>query len=93
MTRKSKAPLPEKPVAWVVYRFVAKLKFVGRIEAPTEAEALENSFAEFKIAPAENGGGFCFAPLLSPSYGETQAVPSQSFTTKAQFRRSAAPLV
>ena len=44
---------PAKPVDWVVYRFAGKAKFVGRVEAKDEAEALEKAFAEFKIPPAE----------------------------------------
>jgi hypothetical protein len=33
MKRKSKAPRPEKLVGWEVYKFAAKPKYIGRVEA------------------------------------------------------------
>jgi hypothetical protein len=42
-----------KAVAWAVYRFAAKPKYIGRVEARDEKEALEKAFAEFKIPQHE----------------------------------------
>jgi hypothetical protein len=38
---------------WVVYRFAAKPKFVGTVEARDEKEALKKAFAEFNIPEHE----------------------------------------
>lgn len=38
---------------WVVYRFAAKPKYIGRVEAKDEKEALEKAFAEFDIPKHE----------------------------------------
>jgi hypothetical protein len=46
-----KQPEPPQPVAWSIYKFAAKLQWLGVVEATDETEAIEEAAKEFKIAP------------------------------------------
>jgi hypothetical protein len=41
---------PSKPIIWNVFKITAKAIFLGVIEAPDEATAIERGAAEFKVA-------------------------------------------
>jgi hypothetical protein len=45
-------PEPPKPATWNIYTFASKAVWLGIVEAPDEATALEKAAAEFKV-PAE----------------------------------------
>jgi hypothetical protein len=47
MTNKSE---PSKRIIWNVYKITGKDIFLGAIEAPDEATAIERGAAEFKVA-------------------------------------------
>ena len=42
---------PPKPIIWNVFKIAAKAVFLGVIEAPDEATAIEKGAAEFKVLP------------------------------------------
>jgi hypothetical protein len=42
---------PPKPIRWAVYKIAAKAAWLGEVEAPDQAAAIEKGAAEFK-APA-----------------------------------------
>jgi hypothetical protein len=46
----AKKPEPSKPIVWNVFKIAAKAVFLGVIEAPDEATAIEKGAAEFKVA-------------------------------------------
>jgi hypothetical protein len=41
---------PPKPLVWNVYKIASKAVWVGRVEAPDEAAAMEKAAAEFNVA-------------------------------------------
>ena len=46
----AKKPEPPKPTtSWTVYKIAAKQTWIGTVEAPDEAEAIEKAAAEFKV--------------------------------------------
>jgi hypothetical protein len=45
----AKKPEPPKPINWTVYKIANKLVWLGDVEAPDEAAALEKAAAEFKV--------------------------------------------
>jgi hypothetical protein len=44
-------PEPSKPTTWKIYKIASKGAWLGEVEAPDEATAIEKAAAEFK-APA-----------------------------------------
>jgi hypothetical protein len=40
---------PSKPIVWSVFKIAAKVVFLGVIEAPDEAAAIESGSAEFQV--------------------------------------------
>jgi hypothetical protein len=44
-------PEPPRPAVFTIYKFAAKLQWVGVVEAMDEADAIEKAAVEFKIAP------------------------------------------
>jgi hypothetical protein len=40
---------PPKPIRWAIYKIAAKAVWLGTVEAPDEAAAIEKSAAEFKV--------------------------------------------
>jgi hypothetical protein len=44
-----KPELPPKPVRWGIYKIAAKAVWLGNVEAPDEAAAIEKGAAEFKV--------------------------------------------
>jgi hypothetical protein len=40
---------PPKPIRWGVYRRAAKAVWLGNVEAPDEATAIDKGAAEFKV--------------------------------------------
>jgi hypothetical protein len=48
--RPSKLPEPPKPLVWNVYKFASKAVWLGAVEAPDEATAMEKAAVEFKVA-------------------------------------------
>jgi hypothetical protein len=40
---------PPKPIVWNVYKFASKAVWLGAVEAPDEATAIERGAAEFKV--------------------------------------------
>jgi hypothetical protein len=45
----AKKPEPMKPIIWNIFKITAKAIFLGVIEAPDEATAIERSAAEFEV--------------------------------------------
>jgi hypothetical protein len=45
-----KKPEPPKPTTWTIYKLAAKAVWLGTVEAPDEATAIEKAAAEFKVA-------------------------------------------
>jgi hypothetical protein len=60
--RPSKSSEPPKPIIWSVYKFASKAVWLGAVEAPDEATAMERGAAEF-------GGG------RQAADGDTQMTP------------------
>ena len=42
-------PEPPKPINWKVYKIANKLVWLGDVEAPDEAAAMEKAAVEFKV--------------------------------------------
>jgi hypothetical protein len=47
--RPSRPPEPPKPLVWNVYKFASKAVWLGEVEAPDEAAAMEKGAVEFKV--------------------------------------------
>jgi hypothetical protein len=47
--RMAKKPEPSKPINWNVYKIASKAVWLGEVEAPDEAAAMEKAAAEFKV--------------------------------------------
>ena len=45
----AKKPEPPKPIVWKVYKIANKLVWLGGVEAPDEAGAVEKAAEEFKV--------------------------------------------
>jgi hypothetical protein len=46
----AKKPEPTtKPISWNVYKIASKAVWLGEVEAPDEAAAMEKAAAEFKV--------------------------------------------
>jgi hypothetical protein len=45
----AKKPEPPKPTRWRIYKIAAKAVWLGNVEAPNEAAAIEKGAAEFKV--------------------------------------------
>jgi hypothetical protein len=45
----AKKPEPPKPVIWKVYKIASKSVWLGDVEAPNEAAAMEKAAAEFRV--------------------------------------------
>jgi hypothetical protein len=45
----AKKPEPPKPIRWAVYKIAAKAVWLGEVEAPDEATAIERGAAEFGV--------------------------------------------
>jgi hypothetical protein len=45
----AKKPEPPKPIRWGSYKLAAKAVWLGNVEAPHEAAAIEKGAAEFKV--------------------------------------------
>jgi hypothetical protein len=46
-----KAEPPPKPIRWGIFKIAAKAIWLGNLEAPDEATAIEKGSAEFKVPP------------------------------------------
>ena len=46
MAKKSEPP---QPTSWTIYKIAAKAKWLGTVEAPDAATAIEKAAAEFKL--------------------------------------------
>jgi hypothetical protein len=44
-----KNPEPPKPIVWSIHKIGSKAVWLGNIEAPDEAGAIEKGAAEFKV--------------------------------------------
>jgi len=42
-------PEPSKPTTWKIYQIASKGVWLGEVEAPNEATAIEKAAAEFKV--------------------------------------------
>jgi hypothetical protein len=40
---------PSKPISWSIYKIAAKQTWLGEVEAPDEAAAIEKAAAEYKV--------------------------------------------
>jgi hypothetical protein len=40
---------PPKPIRWGIYKLASKAVWLGNVEAPDEASAIERGAAEFKV--------------------------------------------
>jgi hypothetical protein len=47
--RMAKKPEPSKPIIWKVYKIANKAVWLGDVEAPDEAAAMEKAAEEFKV--------------------------------------------
>jgi hypothetical protein len=45
----AKKPEPPKPIIWSVYKIAAKAVWLGEVQSPDEATAMEKAAAEFKV--------------------------------------------
>jgi hypothetical protein len=45
----AKKPEPPKPIIWNVYKIASKAVWLGAVEAPDEATAMEKAATEFKV--------------------------------------------
>jgi hypothetical protein len=45
----ARQPEPPQPRSWTIYKIAAKQTWVGTVEAPDEATALEKAAVEFKV--------------------------------------------
>ena len=45
----AKKPEPTKPIIWNVYKIAKKAVWLGTVEAPDDATAIEKAPAEFKV--------------------------------------------
>jgi hypothetical protein len=45
----AKKPELPKPISWNVYKIASKAVWLGEVEAPGEAAAIEKAAAEFKV--------------------------------------------
>jgi hypothetical protein len=45
----AKNPEPPKPIVWKIYKIASKAVWLGDVEAPDEAAAMETAAAEFKV--------------------------------------------
>jgi hypothetical protein len=45
----AKKPEPPKPTRWTIYKIAAKAVWLGAVEAPDEAAAIEKGAADFKV--------------------------------------------
>ena len=50
MARKPESPTPPQLRAWDIYKVAAKAKWLGTVEAPDKAAAIEKAAQEFKAA-------------------------------------------
>jgi hypothetical protein len=44
------AATPKDPIRWNIYKLAGKAVWLGVVEAPDEATAMENAAAQFKVA-------------------------------------------
>jgi len=44
---------PPQPITWTIYKIAAKQTWVGTVEAPDEAAAIERAAAEFRLPAAK----------------------------------------
>jgi hypothetical protein len=42
-------PEPPKPIVWNIYKIASKAVWLGAVEAPDEAAAMEKAAAEFRV--------------------------------------------
>lgn len=45
----AKKPEPPQPTSWAIYKIAAKAMWLGTVEAPDAATAIEKAAAEFKV--------------------------------------------
>jgi hypothetical protein len=45
----AKKPEPSKPTTWNIYKIASKAVWLGTVEAPDEATAMEKAAAKFKV--------------------------------------------
>jgi hypothetical protein len=45
----AKKPEPPKPLSWKIYKIAAKAVWIGEVEAPNEAAAIEKAAAESRV--------------------------------------------
>jgi hypothetical protein len=48
----AKKPEPPTPARWTIYKLAAKQTWLGEVEAPDEAAAIEKAAAEYKVPAA-----------------------------------------
>jgi hypothetical protein len=46
----AKKPEPPKPIVWSIYKLASNAVWLGEVEVPDEATAMEKAAAEFKVA-------------------------------------------
>jgi hypothetical protein len=46
----AKKPEPPKPISWNVYKLASRAVWLGTVEAPDQAAAIEKGAAEFKVS-------------------------------------------
>jgi len=58
MPKKPELP-PPQAITWTIYKLAAKPTWVGTVEAPDEATAIEKAAAEFRVPAAVIDCGYC----------------------------------
>jgi hypothetical protein len=46
----AKKPEPPKPITWNIYKIAGKAVWLGEVEAPDDASAMEKAATEIKVA-------------------------------------------
>jgi hypothetical protein len=71
----AKKPEPPKPTTWNIYKFASKAVWLGTVEAPDEATAMEKAAAEFQGACQQIDGAEAMtaakAKSPAPTFSET----------------------
>jgi hypothetical protein len=86
----TKKPEPPKPIRWNVYKLASKAVWLGAIEAPDEAAAMEKAAAEFQGAGEQADGAAGRPAVRVKSRSGAGLAPAMCFSLLADARRCTA---